>query len=493
MKKAIYIYTRALAIAAPLLSLSLPLPAQGLVLQRMTAGSDKTACGVPVSGVKLHKSGDLMGIGLNLALSEYELEGDRASVFIPVLKNGADSLELEPVGVYGRFRYIQYQRAGEKALSGDKESSYLYSERPESVKYDKTVPYAEWMNGASLYLRRVDYGCCGAVTYDCRESLADWKTFSYAPEYRYVSPVAESEKLRELSGSAFIDFPVNRTEIRPDYRGNRAELSKITATIDSVRNDADVTVRLISIKGYASPEGRYDNNVRLAKGRTEALKQYVCELYSFDKDFISTDFEAEDWDGLRRYVDASGLEHRQEILAIIDDGSLTPDARDNKIRQKYQEEYKFLLQNVYPALRHSDYRIEYTIRQFSDTEEIRRTLYAAPQKLSLNEMYVLAQSVPAGSGEFNDIFETAVRMYPGDETANLNAANAAMQRNDLPAAEKYLSRAGSSAEAEYARGVYAMLAGDYAKAAELIRASGLSGTDTVLGYLAEAAAASVVH
>lgn len=38
------------------------------------------------------------------------------------------------------------------------------------------------------------------------------------------------------------------------------------------------------------------------------------------------------------------------------------------------------------------------------------------------------------------LFETAVRMYPDSEIANMNAATAALSRNDLISAERYLKR-----------------------------------------------------
>ena len=60
-------------------------------------------------------------------------------------------------------------------------------------------------------------------------------------------------------------------------------------------------------------------------------------------------------------------------------------------------------------------------------------------------------------------------MYPDDETANLNAANAAMGRRDLKRAERYLSKAGECGEAVYARGVLAALSGEYDKAAALFK------------------------
>ena len=428
--------------------------------QRVTPG-ESTVCGLPVSHVAMVRNAGLMSVGMDLQFAGYRMHGDRASVFVPLLVNGTDSLEFDPVGLYGNVRYIQYLRYGQQALGGRTETSYKYADRPDTLFYTKTVHYAPWMNGATLLLQRRDYGCCGTLIEEASAPLALWREIYYTPKYHYVTPVAEKVKMRELAGRAYIDFPVNRTELYPDYRKNPLELQKIIATIDSVRSDSDVTVKRITIKGWASPESSWENNTRLAKGRTATLKAYVQQLYRFPEGFIETDYCPEDWIGLREFVAHSSLEHREEILALIDDPDLEPDPKELKIKTTYPDEYKFLLATVYPGLRHSDYTIEYTIRQFSDPAEIRRIMATAPQKLSLEELFVLAQTLEPGSEEYNTVFETAVRMYPNDAVANLNAANAAMQRDDLTAAARYLAKAGESDEAVYARGVYAALTGDF--------------------------------
>lgn len=87
-----------------------------------------------------------------------------------------------------------------------------------------------------------------------------------------------------------------------------------------------------------------------------------------------------------------------------------------------------------------------------------------PQKLSLNEFYLVAQQYEPGTVEFTDVFETAVRMFPSDETANLNAANAAMRSGDLNGAERYLDKAGNTPEAAYARGALSIHRKDYDEA-----------------------------
>ena len=425
---------------------------------------ETSALGMPLSDVSLKRDAGLMTVGMNLGLADFDLDGNRAAVFAPVLVNGTDTLVLQPVGLYSRTRWYQYLRSGEKPLGGEGETTIRWSERPATMAYTQTVPYADWMNGSQLYLRRSDYGCCRKLVDEQYAPLTGYRELKYSPVFRYVRPSADATKTRELSGRAFVDFVVNRTEINPTYRNNRVELRKITATIDSVRSDKDVTVRRITIKGFASPEGSYANNTRLAKGRTESLKQYVRKLYHFSDDFISTAYEPEDWEGLRDFVEKSNLANRTEILAVIDDATLEPDVKDWRLKLRYPDDYAFLLREVYPGLRHSDYTIEYTIRTFTDINEIRQMMATAPQKLSLNEMFLLAQACEPGSAEYNNVFETAVRMYPNDEVANLNAANSAMQRGDLASAEKYLAKSGNGDEAIYTRGVLAAMQGDNATA-----------------------------
>ena len=266
---------------------------------------------------------------------------------------------------------------------------------------------------------------------------------------------------------AYIDFVVNKTVINPNYRGNKTELAKITGTIDSVKNDKDITVTALSIKGFASPEGSYENNTRLAKERTEALKKYVQNLYHFEPDFVQTSYEPEDWVGLRKFVETSSLPNKDAIISLID-GNREPDNKEWMIKSTYADDYQVMYKQCYPALRHSDYKIEYTIRAYTDIEEIKRVFAESPQKLSLEEFYILAQLYDNNSRELNDIFETAVRMYPNDQVANLNAAISEMQNGDLTSAEPHLKKAGDSAEAVYARGIYAAFVKDYDNALELL-------------------------
>ena len=228
---------------------------------------------VGISDASFMRSNDRMTVEMNVDLSGLDVKSRQAVLLTPVIVNGFDSVELYTVGIYGRQRWLHCLRDRQVMLGGEDEKYFRDNEAPATLSYRVAVPYAEWMNGSQLVLTRRDYGCRTALVDHQRGPLAEYKSVSYSPEFHYVRPVAEALKTYSLSGRAFIDFPVNRTELYPDYRGNRAELAKIIATIDSVRNDSDITVTSLTIKGFASPEGKYENNIRLAQGRTETLKR----------------------------------------------------------------------------------------------------------------------------------------------------------------------------------------------------------------------------
>lgn len=443
----------------------------GLVSNAQEAGNSR------VDNIRLERNGEYMALAMDLYLMDLEIRGDRALVFTPVISNGDSIAVLPSVGIYSHNRWYYYKRNGETMITGADETSWKESQAPESMAYETIVPYREWMDGAILCLDEGEYGCCRKLVDSSSTLLAKYEEeVPYVPEFIYVRPVAEQVKMRSISGTAYIGFPVNETVIYPGFKDNLNELGKIRATIDSVRNDVDVTIKSLSIKGFASPESPYDNNARLAKGRTQAVKQYVNDLYSFAPDFISTSYEAEDWDGLRMLVEASSLPHKAEIIEIID-SDREPDNKEWKIKSTYKEDYRYMLDHFYPYLRHSDYLVEYVIRSYSDPEEIGRVMKTRPQNLSLNEFYVYAQTLEPGSPEFVEVFETAVRMYPEDEIANLNAANTAMARGDLMNAVRYLDKAGTSPEAVYAIGICSLLTGETADAREMLQRAFDMGID----------------
>lgn len=421
-----------------------------------------------VSNLAVGRDGRLLSVKGDISLADQPMGINREVWIEPVIASGDSTLSLPAVVVAGKYRYLHALR---HATDRTPNLTLIQrKERNQTVGYSAEIPYRPWMDGATLSFRLTVKGCCGAGegSATAASTRISFTKKTFQPVFNWVAPVEESVKTRELRGQAFIDFPVGKSIINPDYRSNAVELAKIRATIDTVRNDADVTISLLSIHGYASPEGPYELNERLAKDRTEALKSYVDNLYHFAPGLIATESTPEDWAGLRSWLEQSSLPDAQAILAVID-SPREPDAREWVIKSQYPETYAYLKENVYPSLRHSDYRIEYTVRTYTSVDEIVRVAQTHPQHLSLAELYTGARSQAEGSQLYNDLFETAARMYPDSEAANINAANAAMQRGALDDAARYLSKAGDGAEAIYARGTLEALRGNSAAARQLFQ------------------------
>ena len=426
--------------------------------------------GTVIRNAEISRHRDSVTVSMQMDVTDTRIKSGGSLILAPRLSgaDGKGSAYVPPVELMGRKRRIYLQRNPETAYTSDEMYRVIEKKRKEKqlVEYTVTVPYASWMEHSRLQIVE-DLCGCGKVESGNLNELAQ-ADLSFRPRLAYVVPEAEPVKARELSGKAFLDFRVNRTEIDPSYRQNPVELKRILASIDTVKNDRDFTVTEITIKGYASPEGGYAVNKRLAEGRTEALKKYIVDRYGFDKSVIRVESEPENWQGLVEYVSASSLSDKEQILDFIENGPSDIDQKEKQMRTKFPASYSVLLNDCYPGLRRTDYRIDYVIRRFR-LEEAKALVKTAPQRLSLEEMFAVAQAYEPGSEDFNQVFDVAVRMYPNDETANINAANALLEQGRAEEALKYLDKVkDSSPEAANARGVAYILLKDYEKAGRYI-------------------------
>lgn len=402
-------------------------------------------------------------VDMKLDLSHIEVGRNRTLVYRPLLMKEDSVAELTPIIVNGRVRHIQYQRL-ERAEDFPNEIEIRRENGTEqTLDYHARVPFTDWMNKSEVVMVCDLCGCGWESLQNDRSSLFPVNLVHepVVPAVLYITPLAEV-KVREKSGSAYLDFPVNQTIIRPDYRRNSTELAAIDATIQSVEDDPNATITKVTIKGYASPEGSYANNQRLAEGRSNALLEYVKKLHDFGDAEFSVSSEPEDWEGLEKRIESSSIADKEEWLAIIRDSEPADlDRKEWKLKQL--PTYREVLNTIYPALRHSDYTVEYHIRNFT-TDEAREMLYKDPSQLSLEEMYRVAQTYEVGSESYNEVFEIAVRLYPDDPVSNLNAANTALLNRNATAARRYLAKAAEGPEKHLAEGVASWLEGDTDKA-----------------------------
>jgi len=233
-------------------------------------------------GTSCRPSGNDIVLKTTFVFDSLRLGANRQMVVMPLLE-GADGqiATFHPVMVNGRRQHIYYQRNGSKRYPDAIEVKHTDG-KSQSMAYIDSLPYEAWMDGAVLRFATDTCGCGNLLGSNPGEE----HVLDFHPErgisLAFLAPVAGPDPVISITGKAYLDYPVNRTELYPDYRNNPRELHKIIETIDKVRNDSNVTITGIGIHGYASPEGSWDNNVRLSIGRAATLKNYVGQLRHFD-------------------------------------------------------------------------------------------------------------------------------------------------------------------------------------------------------------------
>ena len=463
---------RHLIILIALFSLGTMMSAQETI--RLTGDKQGTDNQISVKNVQVTRTQDKTIVTMDFILDQLNVPSNRYRAFTPVIKSkdGTQQQRMKTLIVSGRRQNIVFERDGIDPLYADNcDNVRRQNGTAQQYAYTDAVSNQSWHRAADVY---VECDLCGCG--DLMKNQQAYLTSLLPPDpYDLVALTdvvpAPSKKERNLHGSAYITFVVNKWEMKPDYMNNRAELRKITDTLDIMAADANVSVREIKIHGYASPESPYEHNKMLATNRAKSLTDWLKQQYKLPASvFAPAEATPENWEGLRKAVmemSESVLPHKQEILAIIDDETLPPDPKEWRIKMRYADEYRYLLREVYPGLRRSDYDISFNFSDFT-LEQAKQVYKTRPYQLSVREMWDVAQTMQPGSPEYNKVLQTAVNVYPDDPVANLNLANVAIRQKDLLKAETLLDKAGDSAEALQSRAVLAILQQRYADAAALL-------------------------
>lgn len=147
-----------------------------------------------------------------------------------------------------------------------------------------------------------------------------------------------------------------------------SETNIVESYLDNAELMADIREHLrkspridsIKIYAYASPEGGYANNARLARGRAEAARDYILANVSNAeslKDRIVLCPVDENWEGLRKAVDETykGFD-RDYVLRIIDDNSVSTETRKWRLQQLNKgRTWMWIKRNCLKRLRYAEW------------------------------------------------------------------------------------------------------------------------------------------
>jgi hypothetical protein len=321
------------------------------------------------------------------------------------------------------------------------------------------------------------YGIGGGVAIERIEMPAPQPLIVYYPTLvsSFIIPPVEDPKIRNEVGSVYLEFAVNNVAINPTFRNNASELERLHAQLREVLRDPDSEIRSINIVGYSSIEGSYASNLTLSERRVVSLKNHIRTIHGLADNLFTVRGAGEDWTTLDSLVAASSMPERFNILEIIRSTDIFDGRERGLMDLASGRPYRQMMTDFFPYLRRADYTLHYVVLPFT-VEKGKEVFKTRPSNLSLNEMFLISQTYEPRSPEHNELFETAARLFPGNDIANLNAAAAALDRRDVALAAHYLQFVQEHNDVYWNNlGVLQYLQGNKTEAAESFKKAGATG------------------
>jgi tetratricopeptide (TPR) repeat protein len=294
------------------------------------------------------------------------------------------------------------------------------------------------------------------------------------------------QRINAHKQEAQIKFLVNQANLRKsELKSNSiAEFVEMLKKINRERET--LAIKDIDVLGFASPEGAYDFNDKLANKRQNTAEQYVKEQLKKTK--VNTDinakYTAEDWDGFQQLVQASNIQDKDVILRVLSMYK-DPQEREQQIRNM-SAGYRELADGILPELRRSRMIINYETIGRSD-EQIQEQYVADPAQLSVDEL-LYAATLTNDADKQEAIYKTAAKLYPADYRALNNIAALEFNKGNNDTAKDYINKVfnvlGNAPEANANLGMMALQEGNVASAETYIaKATNANGLNNVLGAL----------
>ena len=295
------------------------------------------------------------------------------------------------------------------------------------------------------------------------------------------------QRIIEQKQEANIKFLINQARVRTSELSSVSiqQLVEILKEINDMQEER--ALQSIEVSAYASPDGDYKFNEKLAEKRQNASSKYLKkELKKIKMDAeVNTKFTAEDWAGFQELVSKSNLQDKEVILRVLSMYQ-DPEEREQQIRNM-SSVFTEIAEGILPELRRARLIVNYEVIGRSD-EQILAQFTEDASKLSVEELLYGGNVLVQDAATRKQWYEKTTKLYPNDYRAYNNLAQIAIMEGNTAAAQNWLQKAKSvnakAPEANANLAILALKSGDVAKAEVLMgQASGSDTYNEILGNL----------
>ena len=294
------------------------------------------------------------------------------------------------------------------------------------------------------------------------------------------------QRITKQKQEANIKFLIQQATLRKSELKNNSvqEFVKMLQKINADREGLNLDN--VEVSAYASPDGGFNINDKLANERQKVSEQYVNqELKKINMNAnVDAKYTAQDWEGFQELVKASDIQDKDVILRVLSMYK-DPEEREQQIKN-ISSAFRELADGILPQLRRSRLTINYETVGRSD-DQILQQIKDDATKLSIEEL-LYGAALKEDLNLQEDIYKLATEVYPNDARAYNNLATIQYARGNYDAAKQYIQKAQSLAstlpEAQANLGMLALKAGDLKTAEQYIAsATGANGLAEIIGNL----------
>ena len=294
------------------------------------------------------------------------------------------------------------------------------------------------------------------------------------------------QRVKAKKQEANIKFLINQANLRKSELKNNSvgEFVKLLKEINKDREG--LNLQNVEIQAYASPEGGFKFNDKLANKRQNVSEKYVRkEMKSAGVEGnLDAHYTAQDWEGFQQLVQASNIQDKDVILRVLSMYK-DPQEREQQIRNM-SEGFRELADAILPELRRSRLIIHYETIGRND-EQIKAQYNEDAAKLSADELLYYA-TLEEDAAKKEEIYAKTAQLYTNDYRPLNNMAVMAFNRGDEAKAKELLAQAitksNNAAEANATLGLIALKNGNVAEAENLIaKAADANALNEALGNL----------
>lgn len=297
-----------------------------------------------------------------------------------------------------------------------------------------------------------------------------------------VAPDAFQRIIKETY-DADIMFLIQRAELRSSEL-NSTNMNAWKELVKEADNNERKRVD-VEVSAYASPDGGFQLNDRLAEQRERNTTAYLNKEFKDNEIYaeINAKYTAQDWDGFQKLVQASSLQDKDIVLRVL---SMYPDpeTREREIKN-ISVVYSDLAETILPKLRRSRLMANVEVIGKTDEELTKLALSNNYSDLTVEEL-LYAANLDGVSKE--KIYTFITQKYPNDYRGWNNLGAYYYQNGQSSRALQAFNKASEissrAPEANMNLALVSLADGNTAKAEQLLgNASGASSLGETMGLM----------